>query len=143
MRSPIIDLDKLIGLFSFFVVGTLSISVYFLLHKTTTPLVMSLINSLILIFIFTYEFVILSLIVHYIEKKKKLAIESIKIHPIRYTTLIVLVGLIIYGIVIYLKDGNILGTMEKIIYIFLILLGGLLVQLIISHISKKFTKKEI
>ena len=143
MRSPIIDLDKLISLFSFFVIGTLSISVYFLIHKTTTPLIMSLINSLILIFIFIYEFVILSLIIHYIEKKKKLAIEGIKCHPIRYTLLIVLVGLIIYGVVIYLKDGNILGIVEKIIYIFIILLGGLLVQLIISHISKKLIKKEI
>jgi len=141
VKQKIIDLDKLISLFFILVIGTLSALLYLLIPKTPYVLLNSFIESLFLVFIFSYEWVILSIIAHYIEKKKKLAIENVKNHPIRYSLILVLTGLIIYGIVIYLRTGELLEVIEKILNLSLLLIGGLVIQLIVTTIYNKIKNK--
>lgn len=138
MSFRIIDFDRLIGIFSFFVFGTLSIIIYLLTLTSLNPWLNSLRDSLFLIFFISYEIVVISIISHYIEKKKQDFIREIKKNSIRYSLLLILIGLIAYGAVIYLKTKNVLEAIEKILYISLLLIGGLSSQFIVKWLIDKF-----
>lgn len=70
-HRQLIDLEKLTNLFFFFVVGTLSLIIRSSINIPEFRFKESLLFTLLIIFILTYEFVIISLVSHYITKGKK------------------------------------------------------------------------
>ena len=137
MKNRKIDnIDELIFLFFLSVVGTLALSLYFFTPVTPINWIISIKQALLMGFIFSYEFVMLSLGVHYIETKKDATLANLKKHSAGYAILAVIIGLIIYAAISYVINGNILQSLKDVVYLFIILLGGLAVQLIIASFRK-------
>lgn len=135
--NRLIDFDRLVSLFTISGIGNLSIILYILIPTEIYSWIDSGRDSLMMIFILTYEWVLISLGFHYFEKKKESALKNIRNHPVRYALLVVIIGLIIYGIIAYINSRDMLKSVEKVLSLFLPLLGGLLLQVAYTSISDR------
>lgn len=136
MKNREILPEDLINLFFLSLIGNLALAINLLF-----PLLSQTIKlALFLIFFTSYEWLIINFLVHYFVKYKISLIDHVYKNVKIYFGVIFVIGLIIYAVLIYNKSG-IKDVVEKIIYIFVLLIGGYLIKTIGENIVKRGKEK--
>lgn len=131
LDKPIIDLEKLINVFSLFVIGTISfILKYFVLVSYSFPYKESLSFALFITGILTYEFIILTIIPYYTAK----SIKHYNEHKKLYFWCLVFVLALTYSITDAVKDKSFLIFIRDIALILLtVIIGPKIANKITGH----------
>ncbi len=129
-----IDLEYLIRIFTFFVIGTLSLNILLYFNLEGSLLVNFVRIALLMIFVWSYEFVLLSLFIHYISKHK----TEISVHFNKYKNLYqIIIGVIFYIGIIYFWKKDWLEVWDVVLNTIILGLGAYIFNKIFKILLKE------
>jgi hypothetical protein len=132
-QKSLIDVEKLINLFSLFVFGSISLVIYYLIPIPNFPYRDAIRFGLILVTILTYEFVFISVLAYYYTKGKTDLINDFNKDKDKYFVRIMVILGLTYLIINTYKTRDLLIFIRDLVMVVLVLVA-------IPQINGRFKK---
>ncbi|MBU0460383.1 MAG: hypothetical protein KKH52_03240 [Nanoarchaeota archaeon] len=136
-KKNLIDLPKLIDMFTLFVLGTIMLTLNHYLVLPDNTLFNHVKTGLAIITFFSYEVVIITLIIHQFARAKNKLVQSFMKDRERYFVLLVLVLGITYLTIVWFNTKNIYSVLQNLI---LVSLGVIAVPQVNKRLKKWWNK---